>query len=68
MKKKIIFLLFCIGVFINLKCFAYYEPEVDKYAYEDEISNECFNELQKEFITLFQRKNIKSLLQMEQVY
>ncbi len=62
MKKKIIFLLFCIGVFINLKCFAYYEPEVDKYAYEDEISNECFNELQKEFITLFQRKNIGGII------
>lgn len=62
MKKKIVFLLFCIILVLNFKCFAYYESEVDKYAYENEISNDCLNELQKEFITLFQRENIGGII------
>lgn len=62
MKKKIVFLLFCISLFINFKCFAYYEPELEKYAYENEISSESLNELHNEFTTLFQRENIGGII------
>ncbi|UKI48970.1 MAG: hypothetical protein L6U99_09115 [Clostridium sp.] len=62
-KRKIVFFYyFCIILVLNFKCFAYYEPEVDKCAYENEISNDCLNELQKEFITLFQRENIGGII------
>ena len=61
MKKIVFFMLFCFGLFLNFNALGYYEQN-DNKCIEYDMSNDTFNDLQKNFISLYQSENIVAII------